>query len=159
MESYKTKIYNQIYEKLINNTESFQLITKKFIKNINTFPMIYLSISNSDKVNLSNGVQADIITYEMYVLANNPSENFEQGGNEILLDLTKEIEYALAKPENWDNNHLGLPGYVIDAYFTSENFYDDESSGSGLISTVLTFTVVSNGESMLRPYEDDPMYD
>lgn len=152
-ESYKTRIMNRIYELLINNTESFALITKKFVRDINTFPMIYLSISSSQKINLSGGGQADQTTFEIYILGNNPPEDFEKGGNEIMLDYTHEVEYALAKPMNWNTNHLGFPGFVIDSFFLDEFFYDDESSGSGLISGVLTFNVIHVGDFLQREYE------
>lgn len=150
MKNFKQKLYDRIYNYLIEDTESFALITKKLVKNPSVFPMIYLGMVDSSKINLPTGVQADTTNFEIYILTNNPPEDYAKGGNEILLDLTSEVEYALAKPVNWSTNHLGFKGIVKDAYFTDEAFYDDESSAGGNIAAVLSFTVVHVGSTILK---------
>lgn len=151
--SFKHKLYNRVVDTIVENTSSFALITKKLVERTDCFPLMYVGINNSNKVNLKTAVGSDVTNFDIIIMTNNPPENYEKSGNEILLELAFEVEYALAKPMNWNTNHLNFPGIVKDCYFTGIEFYDDESSGDGNISCVLLFSVEHVGEALLRPMQ------
>lgn len=151
--SFKQELYDRVFNLIVEDTKSFALITRKLLKNINTYPAVYVGITDSEKINLSQSVGADITNFDIIIMANNPTEVFDKSGNEILLELAYEIEYALAKPANWNTNHLGFPGRVKDCYFTRMDLYDDESSAEGDIACVMSFSVVHVGEAILRPMQ------
>lgn len=149
--SFKQKLYNRVFDTIVENTSSFALITKKLVKRSDSYPMMYVGITTSDKINLQTAVGSDVTNFDIIIMTNNPPENYEKSGNEILLELAFEVEYALAKPSNWNTNHLNFPGIVKDCYFTRIDLYDDESSAEGDIACVLSFSVVHVGEALLRP--------
>lgn len=150
-QSFKSKLYQAVFDLIVEDTTSFALITRKLVKRPDVYPMVYVGITDSEKVNLTQAVGADITNFDIIIMTNNPPENYEKSGNEILLDLAYEIEYALAKPSNWSTNHLGFPGKVKDCYFTRLDVYDDEASAEGDIACVMSFSVVHVGEAILRP--------
>lgn len=149
--SFTQELYERVFQLIVDDTKSFALITKKLIKNITAYPMVYVGITDSEKINITNAVGADITNFDIIIMANNPPENYEKSANEILLELCYEIEYALAKPANWNTNHLGFPGIVKDCYVVNKTFYDDESSAEGDIACVINLAVVHVGEAILRP--------
>lgn len=153
----KLSIYNKIYDRLVNNTESFAIISKTLDKNINITPGIYLNIANSNKINLENAVGSDVTAFDIYVYTNLNTDNYDNlSDNEVLMNLSREVEYALAKPMNWRTNHLGLPNIVKNAQFNDVQFFPDETNGGGNIFCILTFLVTHTADGYLRPPEPMP---
>lgn len=149
--SFKHQVYNKIFETIAENTKSFRLITKKLVSRPDSLPMIYVGITDSTSNELQQSVRAEILNFDIIIMANNPPEDYNFSGNEVLLELESEVEYALAKPVNWNTNHLGFPGRVKNCMITDSRYYDDESAGEGNIACILTVTVTLVGQSVLRP--------
>lgn len=144
-------IYNRVYDILKRDCTSFKFVTKRLNnQNVNALPLLYISVVSSNFITLDNSVQAEQIEMDCYIIAQLNS-NSKLSESEYLMTLTQEVEEALAKPNNWSENHLGFRGFVHNVQISQIQYYDDASAGQGTISASLSLVVTSS----VTGYEKD----
>jgi len=134
------KVYDRLFLLLEKNTTSFDLISKSANKDAD-LTRIYLAISNTEKNHLIGTAAVDISLFDIYIHSNTRYDD-TISGSERLLDLVEEVQYALAKPVNYDVMHMGLPGIVFDMSITGIDFYDDAASGDENVIAIVTVQIL-----------------
>lgn len=127
-------------------------VYKDFNTDSNVQPAFYLIIDDSDpSPNLNGATKMYETTFEGHIHAHKQEG---ESGTLRLIELVELIKVSLAKPFNYNVNHMGMPGKVFDVWISGNPFYDDVV-GDNIINSVLRITVLHSDVITDGPYKPE----